>query len=490
MLPGATVALVNQDTNISREVSTNEAGQFNFSAVNPGTYTLKVSIQGYKTHESKDIRVGTQQFITLDVTLELGTIQELDYRHRRVAAIETSSASSGAVLDKTALDTLPNAGRNAFMMALTVPNVIPTGNPTFNRQQDQTNASLVSLAGGPVRANNYMLDGVPITDLRNRPVIMPSIEALQEVKVQVSTFDAEMGRTGGGVFNTVGRSGSNEFHGSGFVQNRPTWGTANNFFQELAGIPKPEGLDDRLAGGGVGGPVVKDRTFFWFAAEGYRSNTTRNGSLRFPTEREKRGDFSQSFNAQGQLVQIFDPMSTVCDASGTNCTRSAFQGQRHPAEPHQPCRGEHGQLLPDAAAGRVEREHQLPQHGPNRRSGRRLIRQDHPQVQRPDLARRLLPLQQHRRALRELLGAWAHGEQALRRPERLPPAAARAHPRPQQHLRPERQLGRDVPRGLDTVRRQRHADAGLRPGVARLQPELRERARGEEVPAREHRGLR
>jgi hypothetical protein len=326
VLPGATVALVNQDTNIAREVSTNEAGQFNFSAVNPGTYTLKVSIQGYKTHESKDIRVGTQQFITLDVTLELGTIQESITVTGESPLIETSSASSGAVLDKKALDTLPAPGRAAFLIGVTVPTVVPTGDAQFNRQQDQTNASLLSLGGGGRRANNYMLDGVQITDMRNRASANPSIEALDEVAVQVHTYDAEMGRTGGGVFNTVAKSGTNEFHGAAFYQTRPSWGTANNYFQEKAGIPKPEGLYYRLAGGGAGGPVVKDRTFFWFASEGYRSNTTRNGSLRFPTEREKRGDFSQSFNAQGQLVQIFDPNTTVCDVGGTNCTRSAFPG--------------------------------------------------------------------------------------------------------------------------------------------------------------------
>ena len=325
VIPGATVVLVNEATNASREVATNDLGQYSFSAVNPGTYTLKISVSGYKTHESTAIRIGTQQFVTLDVTLELGTLQETITVAGEAPLIETSRPSAGEVLDKKTLDTLPAPGRAAFLIGVTVPTVVPTGDAQFNRQQDQTNASLLSLGGGGRRANNYILEGVQITDMRNRASANPTMEALEEVKVQVHTYDAEMGRTGGGVFNTVAKSGSNEWHGSAFYQTRPDALAANNFFQRLAGLPKPEGLYYRLGGGAIGGPIVKDRTFFWFASEGYRSNTTRNGALTFPTERERRGDFSQTFNAQGQLVTIYDPLSTVCDAAG-HCTRTPFEG--------------------------------------------------------------------------------------------------------------------------------------------------------------------
>ena len=95
------------------------------------------------------------------------------------------------------------------------------GDPQFNRQQDQSNASLVSLGGGGIRANNYLLDGVPITELTGRAVLNPTIEAVEEVKVQVHTYDAEMGRTGGGVFNVTARSGTNEFHGSRLLPDPP-----------------------------------------------------------------------------------------------------------------------------------------------------------------------------------------------------------------------------------------------------------------------------
>ncbi len=162
-----------------------------------------------------------------------------------------------------------------------------------------------------MRANNYLLDGVPITELRGRAVLNPTIEAVEEVKVQVHTYDAEMGRTGGGVFNVTAKSGTNEFHGSGFYQTRPVWGVSENFFVEKTGQTKEEsGLSDtyyRLYGGGIGGPIWKNRTFFWAATEGYRSNTTRNEQQIWPSLKQRAGDFSTS-TIGGAPVQHLQPV--------------------------------------------------------------------------------------------------------------------------------------------------------------------------------------
>jgi trimeric autotransporter adhesin len=326
VIPGVTVTLTNEKTNISREVTTNEVGQYNFPAMPPGTYTLKAQLTGYKVHESKGIVVGTQQFVTLDVVLELGSFQESITVTGESPIIDTSTASHGGALDSQALETLPAPGRNAFLIGVTIPTVMPVGDPQFNRQQDQTNASRVSLGGGGIRANNYTLDGVPITELRGRAVLNPTIEALEEVKVQVHTYDSEMGRTGGGVFNVVAKSGSNNFHGSGFYQTRPVWGQSENFFNEVAGISKEEsGLADayyRLYGGGVGGPVIKNRTFFWVATEGYRSGTTRNIQEIWPSLKQRNGDFSTT-TVGGAPVELFNPWcrggvaNARCPATGT-----------------------------------------------------------------------------------------------------------------------------------------------------------------------------
>src|SRR5262245_38730315 len=296
VVPGVTVELVNESTGISREAVSNAQGEYNFAAVQPGTYTVKASLTGFKTYENKAVRIAAQQFITLDILLEVGQLQETITVTGASPLIDTSNASTGAVIDSTQLQSLPTGGRSAFLFAVTVPTVVASGDAQFNRQQDQTNASLLSLGGGTRRGNNYLVDGVPITDMRNRASANPSIEAIEDVAVQVHTYDAETGATGGGVFNVATKSGTNNWHGSGFYQNRPKWGAANGYFAALNNVPKPDTYF-HLGGGAVGGPILRNRTFFWFSTEGYGSNTTRTGDLRFPTSRERNGDFSQSFNA-------------------------------------------------------------------------------------------------------------------------------------------------------------------------------------------------
>ena len=214
VVPGVTVTMINEANGATRSTSTNQAGEFAFVQVEPGTYTVKVTMQGFKAVEHKGVRIGTQQFVTMDHTLEVGALEEQITVEGGGVVLETSNASVASTLDSKTLDTLPTAGRNPFFLAITTPGVIPTGDPQFVRQQDQTNSSLLSLGGGPRRGNNYTLDGVSIVDMRNRATVIPSIEAVEEVKVQVSTYDAEMGRTGGGVFNMTGKSGANSWHGS------------------------------------------------------------------------------------------------------------------------------------------------------------------------------------------------------------------------------------------------------------------------------------
>jgi len=302
VIPGAEVSIVNEATNLTRTMTSNDLGEYSFTNVLPGDYSLKVTITGFKTYEQKNIRIGTQQFIVVDVTLAIGSIREEVTVTGESPLIETANASVASSLDKATLQTLPTVGRNAFFLAVTTPQVVPSGDPFFVRQQDQTNSSLLSLGGGPRRGNNYTVEGVPITDMRNRAVIIPNIESVEEVKVQVSTYDAEMGRTGGGVFNTVGKSGSNVWHGSALYQNRPKWANGMLFFPKKAGLPKPDTYF-HLFGGSVGGPIRENRTFFWASAEGYKTKTPRTNVLTLPTEAERNGDFSQSG------VTIFNPFT-------------------------------------------------------------------------------------------------------------------------------------------------------------------------------------
>ncbi len=307
-VPGAAVSLTNEDTGLSRSALTNTLGEYAFASVEAGTYKIKIALQGYKTIERSGVRVGTQSFLVLDQSLEVGAIEESVTVSVQTPVVETANASHGAVLDRVTLETLPSSGRAAFLMAASLPTVVPSGDGQFNRQQDQSGASSLSLGGGTRRGNNYVLDGVSITDIVNRAVANPTMEALEDVKVQVHTYDAEMGRTGGGVFNSTLKSGTNQFRGTAFFQTRPLWGQENNYFSQLAGRAKPDSVY-YLGGGGVGGPIVKNKTFFWFATENYHDIQSRSVSTAFPTAAERTGDFSRLTNASGQPVVIYDPLT-------------------------------------------------------------------------------------------------------------------------------------------------------------------------------------
>jgi hypothetical protein len=371
VVPGATVTLTNEGTDVARTTVSNAVGEYVFAAVAPGTYTVRAVLAGFKTFERKGVTIGTQQFITLDLVMEIGSLEESVIVTGEAPLIETSNASQGEVLTKQTIDDLPALNRNVYMSAATtVPTVVASGDPYFSRMEDQTNGSLVSLGGGPRRANNYLLDGVSTTDLQNRTSVFVSSEAISEVKIQVHTYDAEMGRSGGGVFNTTGRSGSNSYHGSVFGQSRPYSLTAADFFAARAGREKLDGPYYRYWGGSFGGPVRRNRTFFWASHEGYRTNSSATTSLGVPTERELSGDFSQTFDRNGSLVVIYDPLTTR--ASGTGFTRDPFQNNRIPADSHEHCGQEHRRAHAEShgAAERRRRRRQLLLDRPGSDTGR------------------------------------------------------------------------------------------------------------------------
>src|SRR5689334_1728101 len=341
VIPGATVSLVNQDTGVARETLSNDVGEYSFPGVVPGLYTVRASVQGFKTFEKKDERIGTQQFLTLDIVLEVGAVEETITVAAESPLIETSNASTGEVLDKQTLETLPSISRMAFLASNNVATVTYTGNPHMNRMQDQTEASRISLGGGISVGNNYLLDGYPITDMQNRASISPNIEMVEDVKIQVHTYDAEMGRTGGGMFNASARSGTNRLQGSGFLLMRPGALIAENFFLKIQGQPNPDQYW-RNAGGGIGGPIVRNRTFFWFATEAYRDGLTQNGNLHVPTAAERAGDFSALVDSAGRPIVIYDPLTT----DPVTGARQPFPGNRIPANRINPVGANMVQYLP------------------------------------------------------------------------------------------------------------------------------------------------
>jgi hypothetical protein len=324
VIPGVEVTLVNEDTNAARSVSTNEAGEYSFPSVLPGTYAVRVALAGFRTEERRGLRIATQQVVTMDFMLEVGGIAEQVTVVAETPVVERATATVATTMTSSQITAIPIFGRNTFYTAIATPGVIQSGDPQFVRYQDQSGSSLLSLGGGPRRGNSYMIEGVSITDFVNRASWVPSTEAIEDMKVQLKTYDAEMGRAAGGVFNVTAKSGSNAWHGSALFMSKPGWGTGQLFFAKLAGTPNPPQYYYSWAGS-IGGPISRDRTFFWFSKDDYKQMSTRNNVLTFPTLRERMGDFSQSG------VTIYDPLTTRPNANGTGFIRDPFPGNVIPA---------------------------------------------------------------------------------------------------------------------------------------------------------------
>ena len=327
VIPTAKVTLIEEATGIARAGVTDPAGGFVFNSLNPATYSIVVENPGFKRLEHKGVIVATQEFLELDLKLEVGQVTDSVNVTEEVPLLETANASTGQIIDGQKLADLPNMGRNPFYEGVKISqNVVPGGDPKFNRMEDQSGSSQISIAGGPITGNNYLLDGIAITDSSNHAVIIPSIEAVQEVKLQINTYDAEVGRTGGGTFNSFLKSGSNQLHGSAFGYTWMQDWLANTFFGNAAGTPVTSQPFYNY-GGSIGGPVIipklyngRNKTFFWITGEAYRQYEAASTALSVPTALERIGDFSQSRYTNGSLQAIYYPGST----------RQAFPGNKIP----------------------------------------------------------------------------------------------------------------------------------------------------------------
>ncbi|MDX2269530.1 MAG: TonB-dependent receptor [Bryobacter sp.] len=328
----AKVTMTDEGTNVSRSTVTSGTGEYVFSNVTPATYSVIVESAGFKKVERKGVVVATQAAVSIDIGLQVGDVNQSIQVTEEVPLIETATASQGTVVERQKLIDLPNLGRNPFMMSRLAPAIQQVGNPAYSRMQDQSGSSQIVINGGPSRGNNYLIDGVSITDFANRAIIIPSLEAVEEMKVQISTYDAEMGRTGGGMFNTLLKSGTNDYHGTLMGYMRETEWMGNLFFRNRSGAPRIDS-PNRTYAGSFGGklwiPKVydgKNRTFFYLGFEGYRDTQAAAREQYTPTARERVGDFSQSLNNAGAPLTIFDPMTTAA-----NGARQAFPGNIIPA---------------------------------------------------------------------------------------------------------------------------------------------------------------
>ena len=331
-ISAAEITLTEEGTLFPRSTVTNGEGKYTFASLQPATHTVAVESPRFKRLQRHGVTVSTQALVTLDLVLQLGRLTEQINVLADAPLLQTGDASTGQVIDGHQITDLPILGRNTFFTAKLAHSVVFVGNPKFARMQDQNANSQVAIAGGPVRTNNYLVDGISITGSTNRAVIVPSPEAVQELKLQLSTYDAEAGRTGGGTFNTVLRSGTNDLHGSAVGHIRDTDWLANNFFANRAGQPIAN-QPFRDWAFSLGGPIRipkiydgRNKTFVFITTEAYRQQDGSTLAYAVPTALERAGDFSQTFARNGGKQLIYDPLTTAADG-----TRQQFAGNLMPA---------------------------------------------------------------------------------------------------------------------------------------------------------------
>lgn len=342
----AEASLTNTGTQLTRSTHTNDSGDYFFTAVEPGTYTLTVTAAGFKTVERKDVVVSLGATVTVDESLEIGAVGETINVNGAEPLIDTATASEGQVFSEQQVQDLPNLGRNPFILSKLDNNVTPVGDPRFVRFEDQNGTASVSVSGAPIGANSYVVDGIPISTSTGGVTFVPSIEATSNVKVQANTYDAELGRTGGGVFNTSLKSGTDTYHGVLFGLTRQTDWAANTWFNnrngytDSAGVahpaptPRPDFTTYQYAGA-FGGPLpfsnkIKylKNTFFWITEEGYRqaqpyvSSTTQ---YYVPTAAERAGDFSADTG-----FTLYDPTQSFVNGQRTDVLTGIVNGVATP----------------------------------------------------------------------------------------------------------------------------------------------------------------
>jgi len=310
VVPRARLALTNLDTNEKREAESNESGFYSFSALPPGRYRLEAEKTGFKKFAQGPVEVRVQQFVGIDPGLELGETSETLEVKGQVSAIDPSTSSLGHVVENRQITELPVNGRNTLAFVALTPGVRIQGgfgeNPATVNFQSWGN---FSANGGLAGSNEVLVDGAPVTTvLFNGVGYIPPVDATQEFKVQTNNFSAEFGRTGGAVVNLSIKSGTNDFHGSVYEFFRNDALDANNFFLNQAGKKKPA-LRYSQFGASAGGPIKRNRSFFFANYEGFRQKDGQAFVTTVPTELERRGDFSQTFLPAGQLRIIRNPLT-------------------------------------------------------------------------------------------------------------------------------------------------------------------------------------
>ncbi|MEK7404749.1 MAG: TonB-dependent receptor [Acidobacteriota bacterium] len=332
-VPGAKVVVKDVDRNTENATQTDAQGRYSVSALPPGNYTLGVEAAGFQKFTRSAFVLQVQQQATINVELKVGEVSTTVEVEATAPLLNTTIANLGQVIENKYIISLPNIGRTPMALTYLTPGVVGSGG-----RRGDNNTNFVA-NGSRNSTSDVLVDGVTVVTVEQNSGITdlkfsPSVDAVQEFKMQTNFFSAEYGQTGGAVVNMVTKSGTNDFHGAGYYFLRHSDLNANNWWSNRAGRTRPFYRRDQL-GGAIGGPVIENKTFFLGTYEFTRSKSPLSYTSTFPTLLQREGDFSQTRNTSGQVMTIFDPYDTFTNAAG-NIERRPIPGNVIPKSRFDP----------------------------------------------------------------------------------------------------------------------------------------------------------
>ncbi|HEV2274717.1 MAG TPA: carboxypeptidase-like regulatory domain-containing protein [Acidobacteriaceae bacterium] len=333
VVPGATVHVIQESTNETQNLQTDSAGEYTASNLTPGSYTIEAEKEGFTKRLYKNFVVQVGQTARLDMVMDVGSVTQSVEVTGAVPILQNETASVGQVITPTAVQQLPLNGRNMTQLAVIAPgvtglNYAPTNTIGSGIRPDELRPGGTTIEANGARdsANKLLLDGVDDTEMiAQTQIVRPSVESLQEFNIITSNAGPEYDRGGGAILVTSTRSGSNDLHGSVYEYIRNSAVDAKNYFV-TANTPIPlYRLND--LGGRLGGPIKRDRAFFFVNYEGYFEQAGGTQVSTVPTMAERQGNF------QG-VANIYDPLTTV--QSGSTYKRTQFANNIIPASRFDP----------------------------------------------------------------------------------------------------------------------------------------------------------
>jgi hypothetical protein len=316
VLAGVKVTATNEATGVSRDAMTNENGEYGFPQVPVGTYSLSFDLTGFKTNVKKGILVEINQVVTFNSTLEIGQTKEVVEVTSEAPLVDTTSTQLGAIVNNKSVNELPLNARDSYQFLQLQPGVQSQLGSSGGTFYGSDSAGSVSVNGGRGRANNFNVNGGDANDtFVNAAAVQPTPDAIEEFRVITNTFDAEYGRNSGAVVNVVTKGGTNALHGDVYEYFRNKVLNAQGFLNTV----KPQ-FNQNQFGGTLGGPIKKDRTFFFGSYEGRR---IRKGDpsqiVSLPTPDEAKGIFSANGAFDGGISDQFvaDALNSRTDGETT-----------------------------------------------------------------------------------------------------------------------------------------------------------------------------